>query len=399
MKTCTIVVSGRRDNCEVAKAFRDAGWDVALVTDMAGASAMKHLPLPGGLKRRLVRGTEDLAGIQLVPVYSIIVEKMLRRLFRRPWSSVWSAERLGRVGAQVANRRGGLLLSYSTYAYEAFPCSRPDLRRLLFQMHPHADACVSLVESLSGLRRGQDHNVEWEFRLPERSFQEYRTEWRYAEGILAASTYTKNTLVAAGATADRIEVIPYGATDHGLGESVEVEDAVVRLLFVGSFVRRKGTLVLAEAARRARGSNLEIHACGRGLAEPEVLRAFADAGIIVHWNRPDAEVQALRARCDAFVFPSLLEGFAHVILESMLQGQPVIATERTCAPDIVVEGKHGWVVPAGEVTPLAERLAWCAVNKRQLRAMRTVVRAQALEYNWMRFRRRVVAAAERLLAR
>lgn len=399
MKICTIVVSGRRDNCEVAKAFRDAGWDVALVTDMVGATLLRRLSLPGGLKRQLVRGAEDLAGIRLAPVHGIIAEKMLRRLLRRPWSSVWSAERLGRVGAEVASRRGGLLLSYSTYAYEAFPRSRPDLRRLLFQMHPHADVCVNLIESLSGLRRGRDHNVEWEFRLPERSFQAYRDEWRRAEGILAASSYTKDTLVAAGAKAGCIEVVPYGATDHGLRASAEPEDGVVRLLFVGSLVRRKGALVLAEAARQVRGPGLEIHACGRGLAEPEVLQAFAEAGIIVHWNRPDAEVQALQARSDAFVFPSLLEGFAHVILESMLQGLPVISTERTCAPDIMVEGKHGWIVPAGEAAPLAGRLAWCAVNKRELRAMRTAVRAQALEYNWMRFRRGVVASAERLLAR
>src|SRR5690606_11801058 len=151
------------DNGEVAKAFRDAGWDVALVTDMLGATPARHLPMPCELKRRVVRGTEDLANISLVPVTGIVVEKVLRRAFRRPWASVWSAERLGRVGAKVANRRGGLLLSYSTYGYEAFRHSRPDLRRVLFQMHPHADACVETIESLSGLKRGCDRNVEWEF--------------------------------------------------------------------------------------------------------------------------------------------------------------------------------------------------------------------------------------------
>lgn len=401
-KRCTIAFSGRRDNFEVAKAYRDGGWEVTLVTDTPVSPRSAVFPLPSRIKDRLLLATAELEGIHVHCATEIVAEKLLRRALGKNWSSVWSAERLGRVAAKVANHRGGLMVSYSTYAYEALARCRPDVRRLLFQMHPHADACVNIVEGISGLKRGRDQNVEWEFRLPERSFQGYRNEWRWAEGILAASGYTKRTLMAAGAEADTIAVIPYGATDHGVAPEEPLrnpQDEVVRLLFVGSFVRRKGALILAEAARRARNPRLEIHACGRGLAEPEVVNAFSAAGIAMHRDMPDIELRKLRAACDAFMFPSLLEGFGHVVLESMLQGLPVIATERTCAPDLIVEGEHGWVLPAGEIGPLEERIAWCANHKGRLREMRPIVRNRALEFNWARFRRGVVEATDRLLAR
>lgn len=396
VRSCTIVFAGRRDNYEVPKAFRDAGWNVTLVTDVAGAAWLRRLPLPCSFQLANEKRSVGLEGINIVTPLDVTFERIAGRLLRRP-ASVWSAERLGRAAAAVANRRGGVLISYSTYAYEAFPRCRPGIRRILFQMHPHADACVDVVESLSTDRRGRDKNIEWEFLLPERSFQRYRDEWRLAEGILSASTYTKRTLVEAGASPSRIAVIPYGALPMKELPREEKIDQPLRLLFVGSFVRRKGALVLAEAARQVRDSGVEFHACGRGLVEGEVMTAFREANFQIHWNCPDMELQRLRARCDLFVFPSLLEGFAHVVLESMNAGLPVIATDRTCAPDLVEEGRHGWVVPAGDVHSLVTRLRWCAAHKKEVRGMRSEVRRRARKYDWLRFRRDVVSSTVALL--
>ena len=55
---------------------------------------------------------------------------------------------------------------------------------------------------------------------------------------------------------------------------------------------------------------------------------------------------------DVLIFPSLFEGFGLVITESMSQGTPVITTDRTCGPDIMTNGKDGWIVEAGTSEPI-----------------------------------------------
>ena len=59
---------------------------------------------------------------------------------------------------------------------------------------------------------------------------------------------------------------------------------------------------------------------------------------------------------DLLIFPSLFEGFGLVITEAMSQGTPVITTDRTCGPDIIIHGKNGWIVEAGVHQPIKELL-------------------------------------------
>ncbi|KAA6407108.1 MAG: hypothetical protein FRX48_09174 [Lasallia pustulata] len=63
-------------------------------------------------------------------------------------------------------------------------------------------------------------------------------------------------------------------------------------------------------------------------------------------------------RSDVFVLPSLTEGFAQVILEAMACGVPVITTANTCAPDILTEGVHGFILPIRDAHAIEEKLVW-----------------------------------------
>ena len=57
------------------------------------------------------------------------------------------------------------------------------------------------------------------------------------------------------------------------------------------------------------------------------------------------------------VQPSLMEGLPVVIMEAMAMGRPVISTFVAGIPELVQDGKTGWLVPAGDAGSLARAMA------------------------------------------
>jgi glycosyltransferase involved in cell wall biosynthesis len=113
---------------------------------------------------------------------------------------------------------------------------------------------------------------------------------------------------------------------------------------------------------------------------------------------PQQELVRRMHEADIFVLPSLAEGFAHVILEAMSCGLPVIATPHTCAPDVIVDGKHGFIVPIRDSERIAERLAWAIDRRTELASMGEAAALQARLFTWERFRSGVRQAYRKMVA-
>lgn len=60
---------------------------------------------------------------------------------------------------------------------------------------------------------------------------------------------------------------------------------------------------------------------------------------------------------DIYVQPSLSEGFSNSILEAMATGCAVVATDVGGNREAIVNGENGFIVPAGNVTALAEKIS------------------------------------------
>ena len=50
------------------------------------------------------------------------------------------------------------------------------------------------------------------------------------------------------------------------------------------------------------------------------------------------------AKCDLFVLPSLYEGFATVISESLIVGTPVLTTKVSGTEEQIIAPEDGWIV-------------------------------------------------------
>jgi glycosyltransferase involved in cell wall biosynthesis len=74
------------------------------------------------------------------------------------------------------------------------------------------------------------------------------------------------------------------------------------------------------------------------------------------------EVAPFYAAFDAMILPSINEGTPVSAIEALAAGRPVVATRVGGVPDVVREGEDGFLVEAGDVDALAERLARLAAD-------------------------------------
>jgi glycosyltransferase involved in cell wall biosynthesis len=91
------------------------------------------------------------------------------------------------------------------------------------------------------------------------------------------------------------------------------------------------------------------------------------------------------------VFPSLFDGFGLVLLEAMGCGVPILASERTGAPDILQEGKEGFLVKAASSEDIADVLSRVLDNREQLAEMGAAARRKAASLSWTEYRRRLAS--------
>jgi glycosyltransferase involved in cell wall biosynthesis len=136
--------------------------------------------------------------------------------------------------------------------------------------------------------------------------------------LVVLSHYMKRELVAAGADAARIAVIPPFV--HGLDPDAEPAGAPC-VLFVGRLAHAKGVLDALEAWRRS-GLALPLVFAGTGPLRAQLEGAGA---LILGWV-PHAELSAVYRRARAVLMPSLWqEPFGLVGLEAVSLSVPVAA--------------------------------------------------------------------------
>jgi glycosyltransferase involved in cell wall biosynthesis len=398
------VHSGARDAYQVARALEEAGRLEALVTDLfwpaeASLASFAGALLPASLQQQLLaRSAPSLPGSRvksanMAGLLTLMLEKWKSAPFAwRRATTRWTDDRLGKAAGRMAARKGAALLSYSYYGYSAFSHFHSDAPALLFQLHPHP---ASMRRILTGeLEKHPDCATslkqECELSLPESDYQRLVTETTMPRAWLAASSFTKSTLVEHGIPADRVHVVPYGVDlerFHPASQPIPV-NRPLRLLFVGRINQRKGVKYLLQALRQFPKERVELTVCGRVVDDLRLFEPYRSQ-VNIRPSVNHAELVEAYQSADLFAFPSVAEGFGHVLLESMACGLPVLSTTATAAPDLVTNGEDGFVVDPGSAAQLAERIDWALSNRRQLRGMKAAARGRAEQFTWQRFRRGV----------
>ena len=170
----------------------------------------------------------------------------------------------------------------------------------------------------------------------------------------------------------------------------------LQLLFVGTINQRKGIYYLLEALRSFSERDVCLKVCGRVVDDLRLFKPFGSQVQIRPSVAHDELVEAYQSS-DLLVFPSVAEGFGHVILESLACGLPVLSTRHTAAPDLIEEGADGFVVDPRSVSQLVSKIVWALSHRKELRLMREAARTKGAAFTWHRFRDGVQTVVSRCL--
>lgn len=189
-----------------------------------------------------------------------------------------------------------------------------------------------------------------------------RTLARRARRIIAISEAVKRFSVEeVGLPEDRIDVVHYGldALPEPWAENPElrIPENAPLLLCVARLVPQKGvdTAVLALMHVQDDATLLVL---GEG-PERKILESTAfQLGFADQVLMPGrvGDVAALYRRCDIVVHPARWEGFGLAMLEGMLAAKPVVAADAGAAPELVVDGETGLLVPPDDLDALADAI-------------------------------------------
>ncbi|HYZ33943.1 MAG TPA: glycosyltransferase family 4 protein [Crenalkalicoccus sp.] len=189
--------------------------------------------------------------------------------------------------------------------------------------------------------------------------------------------------VAAGNGRDPLLFRPDAGVRAAVRAALGTAPEACVVIAVSRLVRHKGWPELLQAMEAV--PDAELWAVGERLPsdhgealEPHFARAAASLGPRLRRLGYRRDVGRLMAAADLFCLPSHFEGLPMSVIEAMLTGLPVVATDIGGPREQVVQGETGLLVPPMQVAPLAEALRLLAVDP-QLRArMGAAGRARAL---------------------
>lgn len=222
--------------------------------------------------------------------------------------------------------------------------------------------------------------------------------YRFLDAYICVSTPLTQYLISKGFSKSKIKLIPNGVFPDKfkpisdgerarLRSELGIEQGVFNLVFVGSFIKRKGIDVLIDLMDRIRRLDNRIHLTIVGKDEfpiqseeylfaDQMKQRILDAKLdnIIHITgevKYDDVLHWLQAS-DVFVFPSRREGQGRVIVEAMSTGLPCICSELDgITYDMIEPGISGFIVKNHDVdvfTDQVSRLIECPELRRSVGA-------------------------------
>lgn len=332
---------------DVAGLMRDAGHAVTLI-------AFDHVPRPGR-----------------PPLSEEYGVRILR--YQRPAPPAWDPRRMRKLVSaagialreQLPEESFDVAHLHSPFTGAGVLESLPANQKYVYTMH----SPVTLEQEINWGKQGFIGRLKKQFGMP-RLLKLEGGVLRSARRIHTLSQFTRSWIDRLYGLADNVSVIPHwrrpelkreiskSAARAQLGWPVEE-----KIVFT---VRIHGPRYGLDVAIKAIGPLTKSHNCrfyvgGDGPLRPRLEALAREMGVSERvrflGRLSDPELKLAYQAADLFVLPTLaLECFGLITVEAMSFGVPVIGTDAGATPEILKPLLPNCIVPAGDVSALANRV-------------------------------------------
>ncbi|MCJ8283609.1 MAG: glycosyltransferase family 4 protein, partial [Rivularia sp. ALOHA_DT_140] len=190
----------------------------------------------------------------------------------------------------------------------------------------------------------------------------------FADLIITSSEYSKIEIVSLGINPKKNSVLSPGIDRDKFQISYSNEQSDKKdskhILCVANYIPRKGIIYLIEALSHLRKEYLILHLVGNRKNNSSYYKKLNNTveklniteRVIFHDGADQENLKKLYASADIFVLPSLKETFGIVFLEAMHHGLPIVTTNVSAMPELIEEGRNGFLVPPSDSQALAQAI-------------------------------------------
>jgi len=247
-----------------------------------------------------------------------------------------------------------VVYGFNRAGLELFEGARRDGRRCVLDQ-TLAPAAIERALLTEEIERWPNWQPDLEVGGAERAAEREAREWEAVDVILCPSRFVSDGVAAAGGPVSKCRIVPYGVDTSGFPHRPvrrSLKGRPLHVLFAGQVGLRKGAPYLLEALRQLGPSRVEGRFVGPLALAPDRLEPYGAVASFLG-SVPRSAMPDHYAWADVLVLPSLCEGSAGVINESLASGLPVICTPNS-GPPPATSGLH--LIPVRDVDALAAAL-------------------------------------------
>lgn len=368
-----IGVQGQLHAFDLARALSEQGHEVLLLTNDPRATVRKHDLEGVTLDCARLNGLVARLGHRLPRALRGPVDDTALRAFGRHLRG-----RLRRAAAM------DVLHLFSTVAEDSFADQKIGGLRTLLRASAHVltqHALLTAEAARSGI--ACDRPTPWTIAREQR-------EYALADRIVVMSEFARLSFVEHGIAASKLIVGPAGAdvSRFGLSEAElqarrqRVESgAPLRVLTVGSWTAQKGAFDLAEVYRRM-VDRCSFRFVGDIGGDARALWSQVPGKVERVARVAQAELRTHFAWGDVFLFPTIQDGYAIVLLQALMAGLPLIATAHCAAPELIAQTGAGRLIPVRSAEAMCTTLDELDRDRALLLNWLSAARIDPTPYGW-----------------
>lgn len=188
---------------------------------------------------------------------------------------------------------------------------------------------------------------------------------KYCKGIFTLSNYHKNYLMSRDVPENKI-ILTRQATEYQIHPLKEKNRKIKKIVSISRFVEKKGIDTLIETAKILENENYEFAIYGFGILENELKKQIKKLKLknieIKGSLENPKEVKKVFNTSDLLVSPCRIakngdrDGIPTVMFESMAYGVPVLTTNVSAIPEVIIDGKNGFIVEPNNPYELARKI-------------------------------------------